>query len=67
MSRGSDELFRGGVTATVWTSDAEQAFRQRERHRATRAVAALARDADDCALLLDALGLDPAEGKTHPQ
>lgn len=34
-----------------------------ERRRATRAVAAASRDAADCALLLDVLGLNPSEGK----
>ncbi|GAB2966825.1 hypothetical protein LWP59_21610 [Amycolatopsis acidiphila] len=33
-----------------------------QRRRAVRAVASSAADADDCALLLDALGLKPAEG-----
>jgi len=33
------------------------------RRRATRFVASQARDADDCALLLDALGLRPEEGR----
>jgi hypothetical protein len=32
------------------------------RRRAARFVATQARDADDCALLLDALGLRPEEG-----
>ncbi|WAL63136.1 hypothetical protein ORV05_19065 [Amycolatopsis cynarae] len=35
-----------------------------ERRRAVRAVASSAMNADDCALLLDALGLRPAEGVT---
>ncbi|GAA1251919.1 hypothetical protein GCM10009676_43460 [Prauserella halophila] len=38
--------------------DAEQ------RRRAVRAIASAARDAEDCALLLDALGLDAEEGRT---
>jgi len=33
-----------------------------QRRRAVRAVASAARDAEDCALLLDALGLKPGEG-----
>ena len=33
------------------------------RRAATRFVASQARDADDCALLLDALGLTAEEGK----
>lgn len=33
-----------------------------QRRRAVRAVASAAADADDCALLLDALGLKPHEG-----
>ena len=39
--------------------DAEQ------RRRATRAVAALSNDAQECAMLLDMLGLHPAEGRTE--
>ncbi|UQS25625.1 hypothetical protein L1857_23880 [Amycolatopsis thermalba] len=35
-----------------------------QRRRAVRAVASAAADAEDCALLLDALGLKPAEGIT---
>ncbi|GHF38855.1 hypothetical protein FHX82_006601 [Amycolatopsis bartoniae] len=35
-----------------------------ERRRAVRAIASAAADADDCALLLDALGLKPTEGLT---
>jgi hypothetical protein len=34
-----------------------------ERRRATRAVASAARNAADCAMLLDALGLAPEEGR----
>ncbi|MDQ0380727.1 hypothetical protein [Amycolatopsis thermophila] len=35
-----------------------------QRRRAVRAVASAARSAEDCALLLDALGLKPGEGVT---
>ncbi|MCP2252825.1 hypothetical protein LY13_001569 [Prauserella aidingensis] len=35
-----------------------------QRRRAVRAIASAARDAEDCAMLLDALGLDPEEGRT---
>ncbi|HVV13002.1 hypothetical protein [Amycolatopsis sp.] len=35
-----------------------------QRRRAVRAVASAAADADDCALLLEALGLRPTEGVT---
>lgn len=35
-----------------------------QRRRAVRAVASAAADADDCALLLEALGLKPTEGVT---
>lgn len=35
-----------------------------QRRRAVRAIASAARDAEDCALLLDALGLDAEEGRT---
>lgn len=34
------------------------------RAQAVRSVAASAHDAQDCALLLDMLGLDPAEART---
>jgi hypothetical protein len=40
--------------------DAELVAKQRAR--AVRAVAAVAADADDCRMLLDALGLSPHEG-----
>lgn len=36
----------------------------RERARAVRAVASAASDAAECRDLLDALGLDPSEGRT---
>jgi hypothetical protein len=36
-----------------------------ERRRAARFVASSARDAGDAALLLDMLGLDPAEARTE--
>jgi hypothetical protein len=35
-----------------------------QRRRAVRAIASAATDADDCSLLLDALGLRAAEGVT---
>jgi hypothetical protein len=35
-----------------------------QRRRAVRAVASAAADADDCVLLLEALGLKPTEGVT---
>ncbi|GHH57614.1 hypothetical protein [Lentzea cavernae] len=39
---------------------------RQERRRAARALAStFARDAQDCALLLDALGLTAAEGKAR--
>ncbi|SCD78700.1 hypothetical protein GA0115246_106052 [Streptomyces sp. SolWspMP-sol7th] len=38
-----------------------------ERRRARRALAARARDADDLARLLDALGLRPEEGRREPE
>ncbi len=36
-----------------------------QRRRAVRAIASAASDVDDCALLLDALGLRPSEGVTR--
>jgi len=35
-----------------------------QRRRAVRAIASAAKDADDCAMLLEALGLEPEEGRT---
>lgn len=35
-----------------------------QRRRAVRAIASAATDADDCALLLEALGLQASEGTT---
>lgn len=65
MARGSDSMFlrSGAETLRGWTNTDDQNLRAEERRRATRTVAALAHDA---ALLLDALGLDPAEGTTSP-
>jgi hypothetical protein len=37
-----------------------------QRRRAVRAVASAAIDAEDCAELLDALGLRPEEGRSVP-
>ncbi len=34
-----------------------------QRRRAVRAIASASRDAGDCAMLLDALGLAPEEGR----
>lgn len=42
----------------------ESAAVRDQRRRAVRAVASAAADADDCALLLEALGLTPGEGVT---
>lgn len=47
---------------TALEDDAETVAEQRAR--AVRAVAAVAVDASDCRMLLDALGLDPREGLT---
>ena len=40
-----------------------------QRRQAARAVASVAKDADDCAMLLDMLGLTAADGqpKTRPR
>lgn len=43
----------------------ESALVAEQRRRAVRAIASAASDADDCALLLEALGLRPSEGVTH--
>jgi hypothetical protein len=52
-----------GVTMSMIATDQD---REREkRRRAARTVAALAHDANDCAYLLDALGLHAAEGLAH--
>lgn len=54
-----------GMEATMHAptllADEEDVAREKRR-RAARTVAALARDADDCAYLLGALGLTAAEG-----
>ena len=44
---------------------AGEAIDAEQRRRATRAVAALSNDAQECAMLLDMLGLHPAEGRTE--
>lgn len=37
-----------------------------QRHRAVRAIASAASDANECAELLEALGLSPEEGRRIP-
>jgi hypothetical protein len=49
--------------STVWVGTAVGPGTPANVRRAVRAVAALSRDADDCAHLLDVLGLHPADGK----
>jgi hypothetical protein len=50
------------VAADPHESLEDSEFAADQRRRAVRAVASAATDADDCALLLDALGLRPSEG-----
>jgi hypothetical protein len=58
MIRGDN--LRTAVAHDIFTLSPEQ------RYRAVRLVATAAGDAADCLLLLDALGLDPADGRsTH--
>lgn len=52
------------VTAAPHDILGESAAVLDQRRRAVRAVASAAANADDCALLLDALGLKPTEGVT---
>jgi len=52
--------FRNSAHSTVGTEPTDE-----DRRRAVRSVAGFARDADDCAVLLAALGLDPAEGRAR--
>lgn len=70
MSLG--EISRNGIwnplTTHLGLTDVEQREADRARERETRVsavrkVAGLAEDADDLRLLLDALGLDPAEAR----
>ena len=49
------------VTERNETPD-DSALVAEQRRRAVRAIASAATDAEDCALLLDALGLRPSEG-----
>lgn len=71
MSLG--EISRNGIwnplTTHLGLTDLEQREADRARERATRAtavrkLAGMANDPDDLRLLLDALGLDPAEART---
>jgi hypothetical protein len=69
MGIGSDFLFHGGGAAVMrrgWTSEADQEKRRRERTAAVISVAGArsCRDADDLTLLLEHLGLDPADART---
>ncbi|MFO7193451.1 MULTISPECIES: hypothetical protein [Thermocrispum] len=46
---------------------AEEAMTAEQRRRATRAVASLSADAQECAMLLEMLGLDASEGRAQRQ
>ena len=60
-----DKRFSGGSSVAEPHDILEDSEAVREqRRRAVRAVASAAANADDCALLLDALGLKPSEGTT---
>ncbi|MFJ5984272.1 hypothetical protein [Lentzea sp. NPDC092896] len=49
----------------LYTDPTQIAYIEEQRRRAARVLAgSFARDADDCALLLDALGLTPQDGLT---
>lgn len=62
---GNDVLFNGGGTAGTRIGVTDATYQAKERRAAVRALAGNhAHDADDLALLLDALGLQPEEGKT---
>jgi len=43
-----------------------EALSREQRYRGSRTVASASMDAADCALLLDALGLEPADGLARP-
>lgn len=67
------DISRNGIwhplTSSLGLTDIEQRAADAERDRQTRAtavrkLAGLAADADDLALLADALGLDPAEARS---
>jgi hypothetical protein len=54
------------VTAPHESTVEDPALIRARRAHAIRAVASAATDAADCALLLDALGLRPEEGRGEP-
>jgi len=64
MGRGYDGTSHGQLFLPGDHTEREKAQRAQTRRAATRAVATRAVDAEDCALLLDMLGLHPNEGLT---
>lgn len=64
FSTGFSTGFPAGFPAATEPGETadDSAMIAEQRRRAVRAIASAATDADDCALLLDALGLRPAEG-----
>ncbi len=62
MGRGYDSSTQGQLRTPVPTTDRERTFRAQQRRATTRQVATRAVDAQDCAFLLDVLGLHPSEG-----
>lgn len=61
---GNDVLYDGSSHASTRIGRTDEAHQKAERRAAVRALASNhARDAADCALLLDALGLTAEEGK----
>ncbi len=62
---GNDVLYNGGATAGTHIGRAPEEHQVAERRAAARAVAGnFAVDAEDCAQLLDMLGLTPQDGLT---
>lgn len=64
MPGGFDSSTQGQLRTPAATTDRERAQRALTRRAAVLTVATRAPDADDCALLLEALGLHPSEGLT---
>lgn len=64
MGRGYDSSNQSGLYVPEARTEREKALRAQTRRAATRVVAGRAGTAENCALLLDVLGLNPNEGLT---
>ena len=62
QERSGKRISTGGKLSEIHIPATEIKYREGERRRATQWIASHAKGAEDCALLLDMLGLSPEEG-----